>query len=262
MYKLLNELLSDKKGGAVFTCFGIWHILYMLIIFGLIIAFVFLLKNKSESVKMRAIIISVSIAFGLYILDFFLMPFAYGEIDIEKLPFHACTATCVLCFLSRKNAFLGKFKYELAMLGLLSNVIYVIYPAGIGWYMIHPLSYRALQTLLFHGVMSAYGIFVLVFERKTLKWKNCYRDLYVIFAMAVWALIGNTLYNGTAGDYSHNFNWFFVTQDPFYILPQSIAPFVMPFIVIIVFFIADLLLYSIYFIAKKLVACKILPTVI
>ncbi|MBQ3016748.1 MAG: YwaF family protein [Clostridia bacterium] len=251
MYKLLNELLSDKKGGEVFSCFGICHIIYMLIIFGGIAFFILLLKNKSDSVKSRAVELSISIAFGLYIADFFLMPFAYGKIDLEKLPFHACTASCVCCFLSRKNTFLSRFKNELAILGLLSNIIYVIYPAGIGWYMIHPLSYRALQTLLFHGVMTAYGIFVLAFERSELRWKNSYKDLLVIVAMTVWALIGNTLYCGTAGDYSHNFNWFFVTQDPFYILPQPIAPYVMPFVMIIVFYLADLLLYSIYFGVKK-----------
>ncbi len=32
------------------------------------------------------------------------------------------------------------------------------------------------------------------------------------------ALVGNTLYNGTLGDYSHFFNRFFVVGDPFRVL--------------------------------------------
>lgn len=28
MYGLINSILSDKKGDIIFSCFGIWHILY------------------------------------------------------------------------------------------------------------------------------------------------------------------------------------------------------------------------------------------
>lgn len=251
MYALMQQLLSDKKGGVIFTCFGVWHILYMVAIFGTILTAIFLLRNKSGTIRQRALDIAIGCAFGLYIADFFLMPFAYGEIDIEKLPFHMCTAMCVLCFLSRKNAFLGKWKLQFAVLGLISNIIYVIYPAGVGWYQIHPLSYRTVQTLLFHGVMSAYGIFTLALGEETLQWKKCYRELLIIVAMTLWALLGNTLYNGTAGDYSHYFNWFFVTQDPFYLLPKDIAPIVMPFVMILVMFTATQLVYIVYFTCKN-----------
>ncbi len=251
MYEQLNAVLSDQKGGVIFTCFGIWHILYMLAIFGMILLVVQLASGKSRAVRQRIIDISICLAFGLYIADFFLMPFAYGEIDIEKLPFHMCTAMCVLCFLSRKNAFLGKWKTQFAVLGLISNLIYVVYPAGVGWYQIHPLSYRTVQTLLFHGAMTAHGIFVLALGEESLQWKKCYRELLIIVAMVLWALLGNTLYNGTAGDYSHYFNWFFVTQDPFYLLPKNVAPFVMPFVMILVMFTATQLVYGVYYVFKK-----------
>ena len=33
MYPILRQLLADKKGGIVFTCFGLWHLLYMAVIF-------------------------------------------------------------------------------------------------------------------------------------------------------------------------------------------------------------------------------------
>lgn len=247
MYEMLHGILSDQKGGAVFTCFGIWHLLYMAVIFGAILMTVVLLRHKSQNVKEKAIRLAIHLAFGLYIADFFLMPFAYGEIDLEKLPFHMCTAMCVLCFLSRHNHFLGKFKTQFALLGLVSNLIYVVYPAGVGWYHIHPLSYRAVQTLLFHGAMSAYGIFVLAFEVRHLRWRNSLRELPWIVAMTLWALLGNTLYNGTAGEYDHFFNWFFVVRDPFYLLPVEIAPYIMPFVMIAVIFVADLLVYGAYF---------------
>ncbi|MBQ7336443.1 MAG: YwaF family protein [Clostridia bacterium] len=256
MYEFLNALLADRKGGVIFSCFGIWHLLYLLIIFGVILSVIFLLKNKRIEVRQRASDVAIGCAFGLYIADFFLMPFAYGEIDLEKLPFHMCTLMCVMCFLSRHNATIGRFKLQFALLGLVSNLIYIFYPAGVEWYQIHPLSYRALQTLLFHGSMSAYGLFVLTLEDVRPEWKKCYKELIIIIAMTLWAGVGNTLYSGTAGDYSRRFNWFFLKQDPLYLLPQALAPYVMPFVMIAVIFAADLLIYAVYFGVKKLLLKK------
>ncbi len=252
MYGILSGLLSDKSSTSPFTLFGLWHFLYLIVIFGGIFLLLFQLKGKSAAAKQRAITLTVNCAFGLYIADFFLMPFAYGEIDLEKLPFHICTAMCVMCFLSNHCQGLRKFRQQFALLGLVSNLIYVVYPAGVGWYQVHPLCYRVIQTLLFHGVMTAYGLLVLAFDDVQLKWKHCYRELFIIIAMTVWALLGNTLYNGTAGSYSHHFNWFFVTQDPFYLLPDHIAPYIMPPVIILVMFTAVLIAYAVYFGVRKL----------
>lgn len=256
MYEILHNILSDHKGGIVFTCFGVWHLLYMAMVFLGILATVVFLRRSSEMVKQRAIRMAIGTAFGLYIADFFLMPFAYGEIDLEKLPFHMCTAMCVLCFASRHNQWLGKFRRQFALLGLVSNLIYVVYPAGVGWYQIHPLSYRVAQTLLFHGVMTAYGVFVLAFEADDLRWQDSLREVPVIVAMTAWALLGNIFYNGSVGAYSHFFNWFFVVRDPFYLLPADVAPYVMPFVMILVIFAADLLVYAAYYGLRKFYARK------
>ena len=48
------------------------------------------------------------------------------------------------------------------------------------------------------------------------------------------------------------FNWLFVVRDPFYLLPKDIAPFVMPPVVVILFTLADLGVYSVYFGIKSL----------
>jgi hypothetical protein len=130
-------------------------------------------------------------------------------------------------------------------------LIYVIYPAGVGWYQIHPLSYRVIQTLLFHGAMTAYGILTLALGEDRLSWRSSLQELPVIIAVTAWAILGNTVYNGTAGEYDHMFNWFFVVRDPFYILPADIAPFAMPFVMILVIYVADLLIYTAYFAIKK-----------
>ncbi len=249
MYQNLQNLLTDRKGGPVFTCFGLYHLIYLAVIFGVILTVIFLLKNKTAAAKRRATSIALYTAFGLYMTDFFLMPFAYGEIDLEKLPFHACTAMCLCCVLSRHNTFFARFRNQFILLGLLSNLIYVIYPAGVGWYQIHPLCYRVWQTLLYHGAMTAFGLFSLCFGDVKPEWKKCPRDIVLLCAMTVWALVGNTLYNGLNGRF---FNWFFVVRDPFYILPETVAPFILPFVMVAVMFFGEILIYLGYFGCRRL----------
>ncbi len=242
MYYFLQSLLSDKKGGEVFTCFSLWHIFYVVLAILSVTAILFTLKNKTREVKSKVPQIIISIAFGLYVADFFLMPLAYGEIDIEKLPFHACTSTCVLCFLSYHSKFLAKFRPSFVLLGFISNLVYLIYPAGVMWHAVSPLSYRVIQTLIFHAVMTIFGFTAFVYEREDFSLKNWRVDLLSTACLISWALIGNYVYNGTRGDYSHFFNWFFVVRDPFNLFPTSVAPFIMPFLNLALFFGAQTLL--------------------
>lgn len=246
MYFFLHELLSDKKGGEIFTLFSPWHFFYIALTLATVIIILFALKGKKHHIKQRAGRILISLAFALYVADIFLMPLAYGVIDIEKLPFHACTAMCVMCFLSYRVKFLEKYRISFVILGFLSNFIYLVYPAGVMWHAVHPLSYRVIQTLLFHSVMTVYGLITLVYECDKIDIKKCYRDLLVIVCMTVWALLGNYAYNGESEGYSHFFNWFFVVRDPFYAVPESVAPFVMPFLNIAVFFAAEIVVHIIF----------------
>ncbi len=243
MYNFLHNLLSDKKGGEIFSLFGAWHFFYIALAALSVITILFALKGKEKQVKQKVSSLLISIAFGLYVADFFLMPLAYGEIDIEKLPFHACTAMCVMCFLSYRVKFLEKYRGSFVMLGFLSNVIYLIYPAGVMWHAVHPLSYRVIQTLIFHSVMSVYGLITLLYDNDKIDIKKWYRGLLVVVGMTLWALLGNYAYNGESDGYSHFFNWFFVVRDPFYAIPETVAPFVMPILNIGMFFAAEMLLH-------------------
>lgn len=254
MYASFSELLSDKKNGAIFSCFGLWHLIYLIIVITAIVITIVSLKHKDNDHAQKTISRLINFAFGLYIADFFLMPFAYGEIDVEKLPFHVCTAMCVMCFWSRHNAFLGRYKQQFALLGFISNLVYLIYPAGLMWYQVHPLSYRVIQTLLFHGLMTAYGLLVLLFDDVNFDRKLRYRDLAVLVSMTLWATLGNTLYTGQAWEHTNNFNWFFTTRDPFYILPANIAPFIMPVINIALFFIVETPVSSVFKVLRKYTA--------
>lgn len=242
MYAVLHNLLSDRKGGEIFVLFGTWHFFYLAITAAAIAALVFCLRRREDCARRKAEKALINIAFALYILDFFLMPLAYNEIDIEKLPFHACTAMCVMCFLSHRIPSLEKFRTSFAMLGFLSNAVYLVYPAGVMWHGVHPLSYRVIQTLIFHAVMTVYGCLTLNFAPEGFSKSLCRRDAAVVLGMTLWALLGNYVYNGSSDHYSHFFNWFFVVRDPFWLLPEEIAPFLMPTVNVFVFFGAEVLI--------------------
>ena len=259
MYSLLSGLLSDKVGGEVFTCFSLWHWGFIILIIGITLWAILYLKDKSQDERDRIVKLFIHIAFGLYIADFFLMPFAYGEIDVDKLPFHSCTAMCVMCFCSHHNRLLEKYRLHFALLGFISNLIYIIYPAGIMWYEIHPLSYRAVQTLLFHGMMVVHCLLALLFDKQKPEWRTCYKNLILLVVMTFWAILGNALYSGEGEDYSRSFNWFFVRQDPLDVLPAHIAPYVSPVLNIAAFFAVEMLIYLIYDLVKKRLAAKAAP---
>ncbi|MBR7178999.1 MAG: YwaF family protein [Oscillospiraceae bacterium] len=232
MYQFLHTLLGDRTGGEVFRCFGLWHIFWIGLAAGLFTVLYKALRSRNEQTRQKTLGALTDLCFGLYILDFFLMPLAYGEIDVEKLPFHACTAMCVLCFLSRRSDFLNRFRESFALLGFVSNFVYLLYPAGVMWHSVHPLCYRVIQTLLFHSLMSVACLLELLLGRAGSRWQH----LTVTAAMTVWAMAGNYVYNTP----DRLYNWFFVVRDPFYILPEHMAPFVMPVLNIGLFFAAEM----------------------
>lgn len=254
MYRVLQKLLADRTGGTIFNCFDIWHLCFIAFFVISAVLLCLHLKEKSEQQRRKTIDLVIAVAFGVYMADFFLMPFAYGVINIDKLPFHICTTMCVMCFFSRHNAFLSRFRLQFAMLGFLSNLTYLIYPAGMMWLKIHPLSYRVVQTLIFHGVMMNYGLLVLVYERQEFSWKKIYKDFGVATAMTTWAWLGNTLYDNSEKAY----NWFFVSQDPFNAFPAKAAPYIMPFLNTALFFSVGLV---VYWVISKIAKSKALQRV-
>ncbi len=250
MYAFWHKVFGDIKGGEVFTCFGLWHFMYIGIAIALGVFLLWYLRDKTAQYRAKTIYKVILTAFLLYMADFFIMPLAYGEINIEKLPFHVCTCTCTLCFLSYHNSFLAKYRTYFALLGFVSNLVYILYPAGVMWYEVHPLSYRAYQTLFFHSIMAVFGLLVLVYENeaKVHKFRNV---LTVTVCMAVWALIGNYSYNASIEGYDHFFNWFFVVRDPFNMFPAESSPYFMPFLNIFLFATVEMLVLWLVSLAVK-----------
>lgn len=256
MYSFFHKVFSDWEGGLVFNCFSVWHWMYILLILALIVWSVLRLKGKSAAEQKKGIDVFINIVTGLYVADLFLMPFALGEIDVDKLPFHACTSMCVMCFCSNHNRFLAKFRIHFALLGAISAMMYMVYPSGVMSYETHPLSYRAVQTLLFHSLLLVYGVLAIVFDERGLRIRECYKDALILVVLTGWAFLGNTMYSGAAGDYSRDFNWFFIRQDPFGLLPEAVAPYLAPVVNFLALFLVELAVYFIYAQVKKYLCAR------
>ena len=252
MIPYLNRLLSDRTGDTVFRCFDVWHLSYIAVTAAVIAAVCLALRKSGPEAKEKVQRSFINMAFGLYVLDLFLMPFAYGEIDVEKLPFHICTAMCVGCFATCHAPSLKGMRVHFALLGFISNLVYLIYPAGVMWHRVSPFSYRVIQTLAFHAIMTVYGLLTLIYNREKLRPKELYKDMILITAMTLWAMLGNFFYSDSLDPYSPRYNWFFVTADPFGILKGNVALIVMPLVNVALFFAVTVLIYCVFALIRKI----------
>ena len=94
--------------------------------------------------------------------------------------------------------------------------------------------------------MIVYGVMTLWYEDDGMLRNHWKTDLSVTVGMTAWALLGSYAYSGTAGDYSRTINWFFVLRDPFNWLPEPASRFVMPFLLIVLFFSAECILHLLF----------------
>ena len=248
MYEVISDLLSDKRSGTfTFKPFSPCHIIYLLLIGGAIALTIYLSRNKDQETKKKIIEVTTITALCLYIMDFFIMPFSQGEISIDKLPFHVCTLMGIMCVLARRTKTFAKFKTAFTLIGLAGGLAYMVYPVGVP--IADGYSYRIIQTVIYHGLMIAQGVFAIAFKDIDLRWKSYKYDVMAIFFVLLWAMLGNTLYSGTVKEvcgcyigcvkmvpvYTNEFNWFFTKHDVLYIINDSIDIYIAPIIMFVAF---------------------------
>lgn len=249
MYEFIQKLLSDKDtGNFTFVPFSLCQIIYLLIISFIIVITVVLYRKRNEEEKLKLINYTLILAVIVYITDFFLMPFSEGEISLDKLPFHICTLMSIMSLLSRKTKIFARFKTSFTLMGMIGATLYLAYPAGVNE--ADGYSYRIIQTVLYHGLMIAYGVFSIAFGDLNLSRKTLKYDLVAITSLALLAFVANHLYSGVKEEvcsckegclevirvYDFDFNWFFVKHDPLYIVPDEIDVFFAPFLMIFAIF--------------------------
>lgn len=217
MRNLFFKLFSDAPLGSTIEIesFNIWHILYLVLIFGLIITAAFVFKNKSMEKKEKILrILAFSMIFS-YLTDYFVHDFvdadinASGEyirngLNMDKLPFHICTVMCPIVVFTTFNNRFRRFLEPVAALAITAPMMYLVYPStGVGG---EPWCYRVVQTMFFHGVEMAWGILAVALGITKLQWKNIWKAEVLLIGITLWAKLGVTLLE---------YNWFFLLSNPF-----------------------------------------------
>ena len=240
MRALFFKILSDNPTGcsAIIESFNIWHILYLIVMFGATIGGAFLLKNKSMEKKNKVLrILAIALTVS-YITDFFVHDFVYSDdgitgagLNMDKLPFHICTVLCPIIAFTQFNKRCQKFFEPVAALAIVAPLMYITYPSsGVGG---EPWCYRTVQTMFFHGVEFAWGFLAVATGRTALRWKNIWKSAVALAGITLWAKLGNILLE---------YNWFFLREDPFGI---GLKPYILLFAIPAGIFAMVALIYSI-----------------
>ncbi len=230
MRNLFFRLFSDTplQNGVVIESFNVWHILYVLVIIGGAIGMAFLLKNKSMETKEKALRFLAYALVISYVSDFFVHDFVYAdfengeyigaELNMDKLPFHICTALCPIIAFTQFNKRFERFFEPVAALAIVAPLMYITYPStGVGG---EPWCYRTVQTMFFHGVEFAWGFLMVATGKTSLKFKNVWKPAAALVGITLWAKLGCTLLE---------YNWFFLRYDPFGLdLPVWSLPILVP----------------------------------
>lgn len=221
MKDFLVKLFGTKTGSIEITLFSIWHILYIVLIVGGSLGAYFLLRNKSEKTKAITLNVLACLALGTYILDFFIMPFSQGYIDIDKLPFHICTLTAVFIPFAQFNQKFTPVKNVITCLAIVSALMYITYPgSALGG--VTPWCYKVVQTFVFHGLVFAWGFLSVTLKSVNFKFREIWKEAIALLLIILWATFGNNAYIGIPE--GHHYDWFFITGSTFPFIPAWLMP--------------------------------------
>lgn len=221
MAEFLTKLFGSSSGKVEITLFSIWHILYIVLIIGLAIGAHFILRHKSDKAKQTTLNVLAYLIIGAYLLDFFIMPFSQGKIDIDKLPFHICTLTGIFIPFVQFNKKFKPIKNVITCFAIVSSLMYITYPgSALGG--VTPWCYKVVQTFVFHGLVFAWGLLSVSLKQAEFKWKDIWQEAVGLVVMVAWASLGNFAYNGIPD--GHHYDWFFITGSTFPFIPKGLMP--------------------------------------
>lgn len=246
-FKLFSDSFFDT--GIQISPFSVAHIVYLVLIFGGITLAWLCLRHKSRETKTRSLRFLAYALLTLYISDFFFHEFVYDGLNTDKLPFHICTVLCPLIAVAQFNRKGSRIAEPVAILAILAPLMYLCYPANVGDG--EPWCYQALQTMLYHGSLLAWGVLSVALGAVEPRMKNCWKAGTFLVAITLWAKLGNVLMEH---------NWFFLEEDAFYIglvgngiIPKWSLMVINP----VVFFLAVLATYGVILGIRKAAKKKV-----
>ena len=234
--------------GIQITPFSLAHIAYLILIFGGIALAYFLLRHRDAARKEKALRFLAYALVISYLSDFFVHEFVYGGLNMDKLPFHICTALCPLLAMAQFRHDGHKLREPVAVMGTMASLAYLMLPISVGDG--EPWCYQALQTMFFHGVLLAWGLLNVLLGVVRPRLRNSWKCAVLLVGITLWAKLGNVLMEH---------NWFFLEEDAFYIglvemgaIPRWSLMIINP----IACFLMALVFYGVCYGVRKMAAAK------
>ena len=208
MEQFLHFLQGEMAVPGIISWF---HLIMLIPTIGLAIIFPLFLRNSSEKVYKRILLIFWIVLIIFEIFKQILKAFHYGspsywEYSIRDFPFSICS---MVYYFMPIVIFVNKEKHPkivdaangyLAFITLLSGLAVCIYTDMV----MSNLIFINIQSLIHHGSLVILGVYVFIWNRKSITIKTFYRSLIAFLITAVIAIIINVSF------YPHFINMFFI----------------------------------------------------
>ena len=208
MEQFLHFLSSEMEEPGVISWF---HFIALIIIIGSTIFVSCFFKNTNEKVYKRIILISWIVLIILEIFKQIVKAYhkgdpSYWEYSYRDFPFSLCS---MIYYFAPIILFVNKEKHPkivdtaigyLCLISLMAGIVVCIYPVMAT----SRLIYINIQTFIHHGTQVVLGVFIYVWNRKSVSIKTFYRSLIAFAITVVIAIIINLSFQ------PHFINMFFI----------------------------------------------------
>ena len=208
MEEFLHFLQGEMDVPGIISWF---HFLMLIPIIGLTIAIPLLFKNTSEKIYKRILFIFWIVLIILEIFKQIIKSFHYGnpsywEYSLRDFPFSICSMVYffipIILFVDRERhpKIVDAANGYMCFICLFSGLAVCIYTDMV----MSNLIFINIQSLIHHGAQVILGVFIYVWNRKTITIKTVYRSLIAFMITAVIAIIINVSF------YPRFINMFFI----------------------------------------------------
>ena len=208
MEEFLHILVSEMEEPGVISWF---HFIVLIPIISGAILIPYFLKNTTEKVYKRVLFISWIVLLVLEVFKQIVKSYHYAdppywEYSYRDFPFSLCS---MIYYFIPIILFVNKEKHPkivdaaigyLSFIAVMAGIVVLIYPTMAT----SRLVYINIQTFIHHGSQVILGIFIYVWNRKTISIKTFYRSMIAFVITVAIAIIINISF------YPHFINMFFI----------------------------------------------------
>ena len=195
MEKIISFFQGQMERPGVFSWF---HIVGVLLIIAATILISYFFKDAKEKTYKRILLVSWIILVVFEIIKQLVRSYypgnpSYWEYDFYNFPFHICSMCLymlpILIFVKREKhpSFTDAINGFSCFIGFIGGIIVVAYPEMV----MTKFIFINIQTLVHHGLQVILGVFIFVWNRKTITIKTYFSSLIVFMVCATIALIIN-----------------------------------------------------------------------